>query len=330
YPATNQIPPDSSIPKAWLDKLASIHLPSDVPVSTGTPLPAYGSRSKSDPAICSFTYECRNPEDLYAPTAGSISFTFDDGVSGGSDSLRNYMAGMGTMGKATHFMIGSYIANDMEKFKSVASAGAHIGVHTWSHNYMTTLTNNQVVAELGWTMQIISDLNGGRVPRFWRPPFGDVDNRVRAIAKGVFGLETVIWNHDTGDWNLDQGNSYTIPSIIAQYTQWLGDKSQGLNVLEHEVRPSQIEVFKTIYPLAQQMGWKVGNVADMWGKPWYQNAATGNGTVTPMSVGAGGASIAAASSSASASASANSTSAASTSRANSTSASSSSTSVSAS
>lgn len=23
----------------------------------------------------------------------------------------------------------------MEKFKSVASAGAHIGVHTWSHNY---------------------------------------------------------------------------------------------------------------------------------------------------------------------------------------------------
>lgn len=43
-------------------------------------------------------------------------------------------------------------------------------------------------------MQIISDLNGGRIPKFWRPPFGDVDNRVRAIAKGVFGLETVVWN----------------------------------------------------------------------------------------------------------------------------------------
>lgn len=43
-------------------------------------------------------------------------------------------------------------------------------------------------------MQIISDVNGGRLPRFWRPPYGDVDNRVRAIAKQVFGLETVVWN----------------------------------------------------------------------------------------------------------------------------------------
>jgi chitin deacetylase len=175
---------------------------------------------------------------------------------------------------------------------------------------VTTLTNVQVVAELGWTMQIISDNNDGRVPRFWRPPFGDVDNRVRAIAKGVFGLETVIWNQDTGDWNLDQpGSTYTQDSIVAQYTKWLSDKSHGLNVLEHEVRPSQIEVFKIIFPRAQQMGWQVGNVADMWGKPWYQNAATGNGTVTPMSVGGAAASMASASASGSASASNSSTSA---------------------
>lgn len=59
---------------------------------------------------------------------------------------------------------------------------------------MTTLTNEQVVGELGWTMQALSDLNGGRVPKFWRPPYGDVDNRVRAIAKGVFDLETVLWD----------------------------------------------------------------------------------------------------------------------------------------
>ena len=32
--------------------------------------------------------------------------------------------------------------------------------------------------------------------RFWRPPFGDVDNRVRTIAKEVFGLTTVIWNQE--------------------------------------------------------------------------------------------------------------------------------------
>jgi len=59
---------------------------------------------------------------------------------------------------------------------------------------VTSQTNEGVLAEIGWTMQIISDLNGGRLPRYWRPPFGDVDNRVRTIAKQVFGLETVPWN----------------------------------------------------------------------------------------------------------------------------------------
>lgn len=60
---------------------------------------------------------------------------------------------------------------------------------------MTTRTNEQVVGELGWTMQIIADVTGGHIPAFWRPPYGDVDNRVRAIAKEVFGLTTVLWNH---------------------------------------------------------------------------------------------------------------------------------------
>lgn len=48
---------------------------------------------------------------------------------------------------------------------------------------MTTLSNEMVLAELGWTMKIIHDSTGGRVPRFWRPPYGDSDSRVRAIAK---------------------------------------------------------------------------------------------------------------------------------------------------
>lgn len=37
---------------------------------------------------------------------------------------------------------------------------------------MSDLTNEQIVAELGWTQQIISDLTGGRIAKFWRPPFG--------------------------------------------------------------------------------------------------------------------------------------------------------------
>ncbi len=61
---------------------------------------------------------------------------------------------------------------------------------------MTTLSNEQVIGELGWTMELIHNSTGGRLPKYWRPPYGDSDERVRAIAKEVFGLTTVIWNQE--------------------------------------------------------------------------------------------------------------------------------------
>jgi peptidoglycan/xylan/chitin deacetylase (PgdA/CDA1 family) len=61
---------------------------------------------------------------------------------------------------------------------------------------MTTLTNLEVVAELGWTMEIIHNSTGGRLPRFWRPPFGDSDVRVHAIAREVFGMTGILWNQE--------------------------------------------------------------------------------------------------------------------------------------
>lgn len=75
---------------------------------------------------------------------------------------------------ATHFMIGSNIYWGRDAFNKAMALDGHIAVHTWSHPYMTTLSNEQVVAELGYTMQIIYEASGGRVAAFWRPPYGDV------------------------------------------------------------------------------------------------------------------------------------------------------------
>ena len=49
-------------------------------------------------------------------------------------------------------------------------------------------------------MQIIHDSTGGRLPRYWRPPYGESDTRVRAIAKEVLGQQSSMWNRDDDDW----------------------------------------------------------------------------------------------------------------------------------
>jgi chitin deacetylase len=54
------------------------------------------------------------------------------------------------------------------------------------------------------------------VTRFFRPPYGDIDNRVRAIAREVFGMYNVLWNTDTHDWclQLTGGVSHALFSFV--------------------------------------------------------------------------------------------------------------------
>lgn len=71
-------------------------------------------------------------------------------------------------------------------------SGHQLSVHTWSHPYLTKLTNEEIVAELGWTKQVIKDVVGV-TPNTFRPPYGDIDDRVRAIAAQM-GLTPIIWS----------------------------------------------------------------------------------------------------------------------------------------
>lgn len=120
---------------------------------------------------------------------------FDDGPYLGSSMLYDFLEEKHI--GATHFMIGMYIRADPATFvRAFNMEGADIAVHTYSHLYMTTLSNEDVLAQLAWTMQIIHDTTGGRVPRYWRPPYGDADNRVRAIAKEVLGMQIIMWNQE--------------------------------------------------------------------------------------------------------------------------------------
>lgn len=97
----------------------------------------------------------------------------------------------------THFVIGLNIIRYSKQFSTAFNVNQDdIAVHTWTHPHMTTLSNEDVVAQLAWTMELIHNSTGGRVPRFWRPPYGDTDARVSAIAKEVLGLTTIIWNKE--------------------------------------------------------------------------------------------------------------------------------------
>lgn len=289
FPAST--PDSNALPKAWVDALNTAvqggKIP-NVPQSTGAPgqNPKYPNGvNPNAPDICSSTYKCRIPGDHWDAPDGFFASSFDDGPYPTTDQLVGFL--QQNKVKTTHFMIGVNILNFPRQFLTAWNAGDDIAVHTWTHPYMTTLSNLDVVAQLGWTMQIIHNSTGGRVPRFWRPPYGDSDQRVKAIAKEVFNLETVIWNQDTEDWSINSGpGSPTRPAVEAQMKKWLtGPKSPGLIILEHEIAQDTVGVFIDSFPEIIQNGWKFESLARLIGNDQvYQNSKDSDSSVTPDNI----------------------------------------------
>ncbi|KAF7314997.1 Carbohydrate esterase family 4 protein [Mycena indigotica] len=297
----------NNIPDIWtaaLKAAADSKLIPNIPVAyvdpnlpDGEGIPTYPKGHDPNSAeVCSATAKCKIPGDIWDAPEGQLALSFDDGPTDATADLLDFLKANGQT--TTHFMIGSNILsspnafskafdlnNDIAGKLSFVSQMAHgeHSVHTWSHPFMTTLSNEKVVAELGWTMQLIHDSTGGRVPRFWRPPFGDSDVRTRAIAKEVFGLTTVIWNKDTSDWGLtDKPPSSSLSKINASMTQWLTAKSKspGLVILEHELTSQSVQAFKSAYPVMKSNNWNVVSLAQLFGNGnAYLNAADNRGAV---------------------------------------------------
>ncbi|KAG0149582.1 hypothetical protein CROQUDRAFT_88920 [Cronartium quercuum f. sp. fusiforme G11] len=228
--------------------------------------------------VCSWTEGCRSPSDISDAPDGMMGISFDDGPQAGTPPLLNFLKTVNQT--VTHFMIGSRILENTQGLMAALQQGDHIAVHTWSHPMMSTQSDQAILGELGWTLQIIYDLTG-RLPAYWRPPYGDVDNRVRAIAENVFGMQTVIWNHDTFDWCLSPQDTNTCigegPVNEADLLEDLKDfsklpKSPGLIILEHEITTHSTLAFVNSWKSFKAAGWDLRDIPSLFGHPWYQNA----------------------------------------------------------
>ncbi|KAF9574587.1 chitin deacetylase [Mortierella alpina] len=169
------------------------------------------------------------------------------------DSPRLYEYLMSRNQKATFFIVGSRAVSYPATLKRAYTEGHQISGHSWSHTAMTSLSNEQIVAELKWTEKAIFSVIGV-TPLYWRPPYGDVDARVRDIATQL-GYKTTIWTHgfDTNDWKIP-ARLATPQSVIDTFKTWLikiPSMKTGFIALEHDLFPEEVDVaINGILPLA--------------------------------------------------------------------------------
>ncbi|SAM07724.1 hypothetical protein [Absidia glauca] len=197
------------------------------------------------------------------PTAGDWGLTYDDGPltsDGGTwaePNLYDFLAQHNNQ-KAALFYIGSNVIAAPAAAQRALADGHTICVHTWSHPAMTTQSNVQVVAELYWALHAIKEVTG-ITPKCWRPPYGDVDDRVRAIANQM-GMTTVIWDEDTNDWNMpgDGGGNLPPATVDGYFEGWIEARKNGTDnqhghiILEHELNNATVSMAEKWLPQIQQ------------------------------------------------------------------------------
>jgi peptidoglycan/xylan/chitin deacetylase (PgdA/CDA1 family) len=192
--------------------------------------------------------------------------TFDDGPSTATPTLLNYLKT--NKHSATFFLIGSNVIQYPDTVKREVAEGHHLASHTWSHHALTTLSNEQIVAEMKWTEKAVMEATGLRL-KYMRPPYGDINNRVRYVLKKL-GYIPVDWTGDAFDTNDWQMPTMAESKVIATFTKSLdayvaSNKTKGFYCLEHDLNDLTVGAAQKLIPLGTARNINIASVAQCEG-----------------------------------------------------------------
>ena len=204
----------------------------------------------------------KSSEFLSCPNKQHWGLTFDDGPSFATTQLLKDLKAAQV--NATFFVTGGQSLQFPEQLKNAHAAGHQICIHTWSHRAMTSMTNAVVVTDLEYTLRIVQEITGVR-PNCIRPPFGDIDDRIRGILKAM-NLKTYMWSHDTNDWKLNENPSAVdvVGDARAKARDWR-TRTKGIISLQHDLTSTTASKASGLISAVRQEGMIAMSLRDCFG-----------------------------------------------------------------
>ncbi|KAG8774003.1 chitin deacetylase [Ceratobasidium sp. 428] len=298
YPPLDQIPPiNSPQVQQWIKDVqnSGVSIPGLPPTQPGgcsEPSNSGAVANASATGTCWWTCGgCSRDTDITTcPDKLTWGVSYDDGPSPYTPNLLQYLDQQQL--KSTFFIVGSRAISRPQILQTEYMGGHQLSVHTWSHPSLTTLTTEQIIAELGWTKQAIKDITGV-TPNTMRPPYGDIDDRVRAISKAM-GLTPIIWtsaggsDFDTNDWHVPSGlSSEVVLSSFETILTKANSLNSGFIVLSHDLYQQTVDLATGyIIPDALARGFHLENIISCLKKPLSEAyIETSSNATSPASTG---------------------------------------------
>ena len=195
--------------------------------------------------------------------SNKIALTFDACPTGREDEYDEKVVHVLLKEKvpATLFMSGRWVEKNTDVAKSLAANPQfEIANHAFWHPHMLEKDDERILRELKRTQEIIRKVTGKR-PKYFRPPFGEVDDRLAKLAAEA-GLVTVQYDIASGDPDPDLSAKRIVRGVV-------GDAKGGSIVVFHmnENGLRTAEVLSEVIRQLREKGFELVTVGEMLKRP---------------------------------------------------------------
>lgn len=185
-----------------------------------------------------------------APSEKLIALTFDDGPH--AVYTPRLLEGLARRGvHATFFLIGSQASAQPDLVQQMDLMGHQIGLHTYDHVLLTSLTPAEVTEQMERSRRTLSALLG-HDDFFVRPPYGITNAAVRARISAPL----VLWSVDPKDWEVQDADR-----VVRCVTSQAKD---GDIILLHDIFPTSVDAALEIVDVLQGEGFRFVTVEELF------------------------------------------------------------------
>ena len=128
-----------------------------------------------------------------------VALTFDDFAGDEAQAILSILNSYGV--NASFFFLGSSIEYNPDLVRQIVAAGNFVGNHSYSHPYLTQLSEEDILDQLQTTDSIIQSVTGQSTKPYFRPPYGDYNSTVLQVAGDAGFTKAIMWTIDTEDYN---------------------------------------------------------------------------------------------------------------------------------
>ena len=138
-------------------------------------------------------------ESIIDSTKPVIALTFDDGPTEHTEEILDILQKENAC--ATFFVLGNKVDLYQDTLIRAVKLGNEIGNHSYNHKWLSRLPKEEIKEQIQTTQEKVKHITG-IYPRYLRPTYGSINNKIRNATN----LKIALWNIDPKDWKNKSSN----------------------------------------------------------------------------------------------------------------------------